>query len=308
MPSHHFETVDVFTTQRFGGNPLAVFPDAARLSDRQMQQLATEFNLSETTFVLPPADDRHTARVRIFNRSHEMPFAGHPMVGTAFVLARRAAHRCDRFQFEVPAGVVTVRLSYAGDDVQGAEIDAPQPLTLGVTLEAAAIAGCVGLRPQDVLVAHHPPTLATVGNTYVIAEVEAARLEAAVPDLAGFRRLLDATAGLDGRFSLYLYARTGEAALAARMFAPLVGTYEDPATGSAATPLAALLLSLSGRERAAFDIHQGVTMGRPSLLRATAWRAPDGIRASVGGACVPVLAGEATVEPDQPGPPQSAAG
>ncbi|MBP7779232.1 MAG: PhzF family phenazine biosynthesis protein [Acidobacteria bacterium] len=298
MPTHHFETVDVFTAQRFGGNPLAVFPDAARLSDRQMQQLATEFNLSETTFVLPPAQSGHTARVRIFNRTHEMPFAGHPMVGTAFVLARGGAHGRDRYQFEVPAGVVTVRLSYADGQVQGAEIDAPQALALGVTLDPAEIARCVGLLPGDVSVSHHPPTLATVGNTYVIAEVEAARLDAAVPDLARFRRLLDQSPGLAGRFSLYLYARTGESTLAARMFAPLVGTHEDPATGSAATPLAALLLSLSARERAAFDIHQGVKMGRPSLLRATAWRSPDGIRASVGGACVPVLVGEAMLDAD----------
>lgn len=90
MPTYHFETLDVFTSERFGGNPLAVFPEASGLTDRQMQQLATEFNLSETTFVLPPEQPGHTARVRIFNRSHEMPFAGHPTVGTAFVLARAA--------------------------------------------------------------------------------------------------------------------------------------------------------------------------------------------------------------------------
>lgn len=295
MPAYHFETLDVFTSERFGGNPLAVFPEASGLTDRQMQQLATEFNLSETTFVLPAEQPGHTARVRIFNRSHEMPFAGHPTVGTAFVLARRSAALHERFAFEVPAGVVTVRLSYTGDQVQGAEIDAPQPLTLGVTLAAADIAGCVGLGADDVLVHAHPPTLATVGNTYVIAEVAPARLDVAVPDLAHFRRLLDATPGLDGRFSLYLYARTGTATLAARMFAPLVGTYEDPATGSAATPLAALLLSLGHDDRAAVEIHQGVKMGRPSLLCASAWRAADGIRASVGGMCVPVLTGEVTL-------------
>lgn len=291
MPTFQFETVDVFTSQRFGGNPLAVFPEAAGLTDQQMQQLATEFNLSETTFVLPPADPAHTARVRIFNRSHEMPFAGHPMVGTACVLAQRASARHDTFRFEVPAGLVTVRLSYDSDGVRGAEIDAPQTLSTGVVLAAADIAACVGLVEQDVRVSAHPPLLATVGNTYVIAEVAPARLDDAVPDLAQFRRVLDATPGLSGRFSLYLYARTAEGALAARMFAPLVGTFEDPATGSAATPLAALLLSLSREESAAFAIRQGVKMGRPSLLLASARRAPDGIRASVGGSSVPVLSG-----------------
>lgn len=295
MPTFQFETVDVFTSQRFGGNPLAVFPEASGLTDQQMQQLAAEFNLSETTFVLPPADAAHSARVRIFNRSHEMPFAGHPMVGTACVLARRASTRPERLVFEVPAGLVTVRLSYDADGVQGAEIDAPQPLTTGVVLAAADIAACVGLAVDDVRVSAHPPLLATVGNTYVIAEVAPARLDDAVPDLAQFRRVLDATPGLAGRFSLYLYARTGEGTLAARMFAPLVGTFEDPATGSAATPLAALLLSLSGDEGNAVDIHQGVKMGRPSLLRASARRTPDGIRARVAGSCVPVLSGTARV-------------
>lgn len=295
MPTFQFETVDVFTSQRFGGNPLAVFPEASGLTDQQMQQLAAEFNLSETTFVLPPADAAHSARVRIFNRSHEMPFAGHPMVGTACVLARRASTRPDRLVFEVPAGLVTVRLSYDADGVQGAEIDAPQPLTTGVVLAAADIAACVGLAVDDVRVSAHPPLLATVGNTYVIAEVAPARLDDAVPDLAQFRRVLDATPGLAGRFSLYLYARTGDGTLAARMFAPLVGTFEDPATGSAATPLAALLLSLSGDEGNAVDIHQGVKMGRPSLLRASARRTPDGIRARVAGSCVPVLSGTARV-------------
>ena len=91
MRTWPFVTLDVFTDQRFGGNPLAVFPDARGLSDAEMQALAAEFNLSETTFVLPPEDPANTARVRIFNRTAEMPFAGHPNVGTGFVLADRAA-------------------------------------------------------------------------------------------------------------------------------------------------------------------------------------------------------------------------
>lgn len=91
MPTFSFVTVDVFTDRRFGGNPLAVFPDARGMSDADMQSLAAEFNLSETTFVLPPADPANTARVRIFNRKSEMPFAGHPNVGTGWVLARQAA-------------------------------------------------------------------------------------------------------------------------------------------------------------------------------------------------------------------------
>lgn len=293
MPTYHFETVDVFTTRRFGGNPLAVFPRAEGIDPGDMQRLAAELNLSETTFVLPPEEPGHSARVRIFNRSHEMPFAGHPMVGTAFVLARMANEPPASLSFEVPAGIVEVRLESRGGEVSGAVIDAPQPLTLGIELPPAEIAGCVGLDAEEVLVTHHPPLLATVGNTYVIAEVTAAGLDRALPELAAFRKVRDGHPGLAGRFSLYLYTRR-EATFGARMFAPLAGTFEDPATGSAATPLAALLLSLSGGEAASFEIHQGVQMGRPSLLEAKAWRTPAGIRASVGGSCVPVFRGEVT--------------
>jgi trans-2,3-dihydro-3-hydroxyanthranilate isomerase len=294
MAEYSFETVDVFTNQRFGGNPLAVFHDARGISDPDLQRLAAELNLSETTFVLPPVDAANTARVRIFNRNHEMPFAGHPMVGTAYVLARRMKEAANSLRFEVPAGLVTVRLTRRDGEIEGAVIEAPQPLTMGVEVPADEIAESVGIGDADIGVSNHTPTLASVGNTYVIAEVTETGLDAALPNLAIFRRILESHAGLNGRFSLYLYSRRGNV-LSARMFAPIVGTWEDPATGSAATPLAALLLSLSGRDRDSYEIRQGVKMGRPSLLMAEAWRGPDGIRASVGGTCVPVLKGEATL-------------
>ena len=293
MRTFAFETVDVFTSQRFGGNPLAVFPDATGLTDGDMQQLAAEFNLSETTFVLPPSDPAHTARVRIFNRSHEMPFAGHPMVGTAFVLASRTSGAPETFTFEVPAGLVRIRLTRDGGAVTGAEIDAPQPLVTGVTLAADDVAASIGIAPGEVVTTAHPPIFATVGNTYVIAEVTHEALRRATPDLAVFRRVLATTPGLGHRYSLYVYARRDASSVESRMFAPIVGTWEDPATGSAATPLAALLLSIAGGDALAVDIHQGITMGRPSLLRASAYRAADGIRARVGGACVAVCRGTA---------------
>ena len=100
MPTYDFVTLDVFTDRRFGGNQLAVFPDARGLSDADMQSLAAEFNLSETTFVLPPEDPAHTARVRIFNRTAEMPFAGHPNVGTGYVLADLGRDKDSVLMFE----------------------------------------------------------------------------------------------------------------------------------------------------------------------------------------------------------------
>ncbi|MGK7866053.1 PhzF family phenazine biosynthesis protein [Falsiroseomonas sp. E2-1-a20] len=285
MRRYDFVTVDVFTDRRFGGNPLAVFPDARGMTTAEMQALAAEFNLSETTFVLPPSDPANTAQVRIFTRTREMPFAGHPNVGTGFVLADRAVGGVLRF--EEIAGLVEVRLQ---DGVT--TIAAPQPLTLGAEFPAATIALCAGLEPWEVVTDRHAPVLASVGNPFVLAEVEPAALGRAAPDFAAFRAALAAAPALEGRLALYLYARDG-AGVRTRMFAPLGGTLEDAATGSAATPLAALLLHLSGDAEGAWDITQGVEMGRPSLLRTTARRGSDGIRATVGGGCVPVLRGEA---------------
>lgn len=294
MRTYSFVTVDVFTSTRFGGNPLAVFPDASGMSDAEMQSLAAEFNLSETTFVLPPDDPAHTARVRIFTRTREMPFAGHPNVGTAYVLAQQGRDRNGKLLFEELAGLVEIDVERDGSGAPiGATIAAPQPLSLGPDLPLEAIAACASLTPADIRVGAHTPVGASLGNPFVIAEVEPAALSRATPDFPSFRRIVEQTPALNGRLGLYLYAHAGEGSVQARMFAPLGGTIEDPATGSAAGPLGALLLSLSDAPELRLDIHQGVAMGRPSLLRVVARRGADGIRATIAGQCVPVLRGEA---------------
>ncbi|MDB5411850.1 MAG: Phenazine biosynthesis protein PhzF [Rubritepida sp.] len=289
--AYRFVTLDVFTGTRFGGNQLAVFPNAQGISDAEMQSLAAEFNLSETTFVLPPADAANTARVRIFNRVSEMPFAGHPNVGTGFVLADWA--RGGLLKFEEIAGLVEVRVERdAAGAATGTTIAAPQPLQLGREMPAALVAGCVGLPEDAVLTAAHQPVLASVGNSFVIAEVTSEALSRAAPDLGRFRAAHQGypDAG-PNRLPLYLYAHSGAGTVRARMFSPLSGTVEDAATGSAATPLAALLLSLTSAESGAWDVTQGVEMRRPSLLRTTARRSPQGILATVGGSCVMVFEG-----------------
>ncbi|MEQ1617297.1 MAG: PhzF family phenazine biosynthesis protein [Terricaulis sp.] len=286
-----FETVDVFTERRFGGNPLAVFTDARGLSDADMQALAFEFNLSETTFVLPPADPANSARIRIFNRTAEMAFAGHPSIGTAYVLARAGKSYGDRLRLEAPAGVIAVDIEREAGAVVGGKITAPRPLTLGRTFAPELVAPCIGLAPEAVNTRAHPPMLCSVGNPYIIVEIAPADLARGAPDLVAFRAAYDGGADLLERFSLYVYARDGEV-VRARMFAPLSGTWEDAATGSAATPLAALLLHLSGGEHIAFDIRQGEHMNRPSLLRAGAHRTEAGIVATVAGRCVSVFKGE----------------
>jgi trans-2,3-dihydro-3-hydroxyanthranilate isomerase len=290
MRSFSFVTVDVFTDRRFGGNPLAVFPDAQGLSDGEMQSLAAEFNLSETTFVLPPQDAANTARVRIFNRRSEMPFAGHPNVGTGWVLAERGRARNGVLRFEEIAGLVQVCV-----DSGFVTIAAPQPLSLGPEMPVELLAGCVGLAAGDVIVAAHRPVSASVGNSFVVAEVTGEALTRATPDISRFREAAKVyTAMGPNRLPLYLYAHDGER-LRARMFSPLSGTVEDPATGSAATPLAGLLLSLTDDTERRYAITQGVEMGRSSLLMCSARRATDGISASVGGGCVPVLKGEVSL-------------
>lgn len=296
MRRYEFQTLDVFTSVRFGGNPLAVFPDAEGLTDAEMQSLAAEMNLSETTFVLPAEDPANDARVRIFNRTAEMPFAGHPNVGTAFVLARAGREGGEGFRFEEPAGLVEVRLLREDGEVTGAELDAPQPLSLLGEIPAGDIAACLGLDPGEVITARHAPVRASVGVEFVLAEVAEDALPRAAPDLAAFRRGASAAVGGDGdRFSIFFYSRPAEGPLRARMFAPLSGTWEDPATGSAQATLAALLLSLGDESAMAYDAVQGVEMNRPSRLRLSAWSKGAAVHAAVGGTCVPVFSGYVTL-------------
>lgn len=283
-----FETVDVFTDRRFGGNPLAVFPDAGGLDDAEMQAIAREFNLSETTFVLPPRDPAHTAAVRIFTPATELDFAGHPNVGTALVLAARMTPRPDRLVFEEKAGLVPIRLDWSGPPT--ATLDAPRPLARGAAIPAELVARCVGLDAAEIVMGAHAPVIAGVGTDFVIAQVTASGLAAAVPDVGMMREAARRFPVRPIGFPVHLYVREG-AVLRTRMFSPLSGIQEDPATGSANVALAALLLELDGGAELCLTIHQGVEMGRPSLMHAQARRRPDGVRASIGGGAVSVMRG-----------------
>lgn len=294
MAEHEFFTVDVFTARRFGGNPLAVFPTAEGIDDATMQALAAELNYSETSFVLPPDDPANTARVRIFNRTAEMPFAGHPNVGTAFVLASLGVAPGPTLRFEEMAGLVDVRLIETEGKLLGAEIDAPQPFSLEEELPVEAIAACVSLAPAVIVTARHRPVRASVGADFVLVEVRADAVGRAAPDIGACRRLAGRCAGVNGRLSILLYALDG-GNVRARMFAPLAGTWEDPATGSANAALAALRLHLSGGHELSYEVVQGVEMGRESHLSLRAWRGSDGIRASVGGSCVSMFRGSVSL-------------
>jgi trans-2,3-dihydro-3-hydroxyanthranilate isomerase len=298
MPSFDFVTVDVFTEQRFGGNPLAVFPDARGLTDAQMQSIAAEFNLSETTFVLPPDNPQHHAKVRIFTPRYEMPFAGHPNVGTGFVLAGLRDDPPEHFVFEETAGLVRVHILRGPDKaISGARISAPHSLSIDIDVPVGVVAACSSLRSGDFLTTSHTPLVASVGTPFVIAEVTGVEaLSRASPDIAAFRDAITGFPEMAGRFALHLYARRdGDATrLRTRMFAPLGGVLEDPATGSANAALAALLTSLAPGENVDlhYDIQQGVEMGRPSQIIASSRKTAEGpVEAAVAGSCVYVMQG-----------------
>jgi trans-2,3-dihydro-3-hydroxyanthranilate isomerase len=290
-------TVDVFTDRALGGNPLAVVLDAGGLSTGQMQAIATEFNYSETTFVLPPRDRAHDAEVRIFTPVRELPFAGHPNVGTAFVLAQLSNEPKPRLLFEEKAGLVPVAIVREQGRVVSAELTAPQPLSRVAQLSAADVAACISLTAEDVTVDRHAPEVVGVGTPFVVVEIRSRdAVRRAKPDAAAFGRVLPR----DGAFAVYFYTRDVPAsedpcALQARMFFPgASGLIEDPATGSATVAAAALLADLDpardGERR--LTIGQGFDMGRPSILLTRVRKEGGGIHsAHVGGSCVQMMEG-----------------
>jgi trans-2,3-dihydro-3-hydroxyanthranilate isomerase len=280
-----FQTVDVFTDRKFGGNPLAVIPDAQGLSSEQMQLIAAEFNLAETTFVLPPKDPKNTAHVRIFTPKAEMPFAGHPNVGTAFVLARMGRSG-ERFVFEEKAGLVPLDLTRENGTVVAARLAAPQPLSLGETVSPEIVAQAAGLKASDII---GEPVIASTGNNFLFAELRSREtLKAASYNTEVFRKHLP----MERTVGVHLYV-TG-ADIQSRMFAPLFGVPEDPATGSANVTLIGLLALRDPRPdlRLSRTIGQGVDMGRPSVLEAAAEKKAGKVVATyIGGRCVPMLSG-----------------
>ncbi|MBX5164046.1 MULTISPECIES: PhzF family phenazine biosynthesis protein [unclassified Rhizobium] len=302
MDTLSYVTVDVFTSTRFEGNPLAVISDARGLTDAAMQKIATEFNYSEVTFVLPPEDPENSARVRIFTPTMEVPFAGHPNVGTAYVLGQRTAifgkPVGEKLRFEEKAGIVEVSLKRNNGRIEATAIRAPQPLAIGETIAEETIAGCVSLEPGVVVSTVHAPVFASVGLNFAVAELDGLEaLAAARPNLTGFQAAAgrQTTSGHD--FSLFLYVRASDDpwTIRARMFAPLDNVPEDPATGSASAALGAYLVSLAPAAdmNVRITVEQGVEMGRRSVITLDVVKS-GGIVTDVviSGRCVSVMRGE----------------
>ena len=261
---------DVFTNQRFGGNALAVLPDAQGLSSEQMQQIAREFNFSESTFVLPPEQGKDK-RVRIFTPTTEVPFAGHPNVGTAFALSQSGLlgklGESNEVVFEEQAGIVPVRVE-SRDQGIWCELKAPEALSLGDAVSLELVSQVLSLPESAIETKNHPPQVASVGLPFLMVELKSRQhLEAARVHGPSMDQLV--AQGVTPDVHLYVKSQD-DFDIRARMFAPLDGVPEDPATGSANCALVGLLTHISEASEGQFSwrIAQGVEMGRPSVLEA----------------------------------------
>ena len=267
-----YHILDVFTNQRFGGNPLAVVLGADGLDPTRMQTIAREFNLSETVFVLKPQNAAHTARVRIFTPAIEMPFAGHPTVGTAALLAQLKSPEPSGngdalIVLEEGIGPVRVGVRLRPGAAPFAEFDAPKlPQESGSLPPADRLAAAVGLIPGEIGFENHRPTRLVAGNAFAFVPV--ATLEAMA------KARVSSThwgAAFQGGIGAFLYCRQTvhtTSAFHARMFAPEHGVAEDPATGSEAVGLAGVVHRFDALPDGLHKrtIEQGFEMGRPSLI------------------------------------------
>ncbi|MFN7400668.1 MAG: PhzF family phenazine biosynthesis protein [Sandaracinobacter sp.] len=275
MTGFPFQIVDVFTDRPLAGNQLAVVTDARGLETAAMQAIAREFNFAETSFLLPPQDAANDAEVRIFTPAEEMPFAGHPNVGTAFVAARLdtlfGKPVADQLRFEEKAGLVRLELLRERGTVTGARCRAPRTLSIGAGVEPRTVAELADLAESDILTGRFGPSFASVGAEFLFAEVTADALERAQPVASAFQAHEGRIGQTTGLLGLHLHSRDANdpTRLDVRMFAPLSGIAEDPATGAAAAALGAFLNSLSPGETR-FTLAQGRHIGRSSTIRVDA--------------------------------------
>ena len=294
-----FEQVDVFTNSPFSGNPLCVVPDGTGLSTEQMQAIAREMNLSETTFVLPPTDPQAAYWMRIFTPAKEIPFAGHPSVGTAFVMASAG-----RFPLREPVtriyqqvGIGTLPLDIEVADGRPGRVIMTQgkPHFGAVLRDWSPIAEALGLDASTLAKSALPAQVVSTGLAHLMVPLPdldtAGRLR---PNFALLDSLLQTTNAL-GCFVFCLQATAPDTLAHARMFAPGAGVPEDPATGSAAGPLGAYLAvhGVLPKNQTWFVLEQGIEMGRPSRLWVEVVRDATGMPKTlrVGGTTVPVIRG-----------------
>ncbi len=258
-----YRVVDVFTKHPLEGNPLAVFPDGRGVDDHTMQGIARELNLSETVFVLPSTRPDCAARLRIFTPMREIPFAGHPTVGAAYVLMDESLVDRNTPHFHVEEGVGPVPVRVEPGDAPLIWLTTP-PIEAGPVFDPALCADVLGLRAEDL--AGAPPQLFSAGNpTIFVALKNRDAVDRAALDSSGMKRLRGT---LTQPLCVFVFSAIAEGAWS-RMFAPDHGIIEDPATGSSTGPLAAYMIRnglASGSGGSGFVSEQGTKMGRRSLL------------------------------------------
>ena len=295
-------TLDVFTDKRFGGNPLAVVLDAEPLTSEQMQKIAREFNYSETTFVLPPEDDSHHARVRIFTPERELAFAGHPNIGTAWALARHCYGTQTSLLFEELAGLVRVDVNLVDGKPDYAELTTPQTVMYGSELASAAhqklLCEALTIDASDLCTGNHFPRNASTGLEFHFVELKSlSALSRIKIDSAKWQEYTEQSKC----FAVHLYTRATQRRdidICCRMFATLGDIREDPATGSANCALAGLLAHLDPQHTGhyVYRIAQGVEMGRPSALTARVQKIAGAVtQIKIGGKAVPMMQGKITL-------------
>lgn len=298
MTALPFATCDVFTDTPYAGNPLAIVEGADALTTEQMQAIAREFNLSETIFVQAPDDPGHSARVRIFFPTAEIPFAGHPTIGCAIHLARRrnaGPDWDDRITLEEVAGLVPVTVTCREGRIR-AEFTAPQlPTPMGGDTSAELIGPALGLSAGQVGYGHHVPRVWKAGPDFLFVPLAGPHaLAAAKPTGAAWTELSRNT-----NESVFLYTPAGDGSFRTRMFAPDHGVPEDPATGSASAIFAAQLLAggdLAPEGTTTFRLIQGVEMGRPSDIGLSVDCTGGKITAiRIAGGAVPIMSGQVLV-------------
>jgi trans-2,3-dihydro-3-hydroxyanthranilate isomerase len=290
----NFVTLDVFTDRRFAGNPLAVVLDPDGLDTAAMQAIAREFNHPETVFVFPPAERAHRARVRIFTPARELPFAGHPTVGTAVLLGLRDGAAAGReIVLEEGIGAVRCVLEAGAGDAGRVRFALPQlPAEVGAAPDNATIAAALGIAAAEIGFEGFQPSRWSAGNPFTFVPLAGLAVMARCnPDRPDF----GAAFGAGGA---YLFCReTVEPghAFHARMFAPAMGVREDPATGSAAAAFVGVLGPHVGDGAHTLAIEQGYEMGRPSLIQlAMTMQAGKLVSAAIAGDAVIVT--EGTIE------------
>jgi trans-2,3-dihydro-3-hydroxyanthranilate isomerase len=303
MPEVRFLHYDVFTSRRFEGNQLAVFPDARGIDALTMQAVAREMNFSESTFVLPAERPDTDARMRIFTPGNELPMAGHPTIGSTFALAHEGviAPARDRFVFGLGVGPTPVELQWKNQTLAFAWMDQRPPDVRRATASSEELTRAIGVEHDAFLATHLPVEEISCGVPFVFLPLATrAAVDAAEPDAAALRKVRSAFNGNDiGAFVFTTDGDDDDVTVYSRMFAPAFGIVEDPATGGASGPLGCYLVrhELVARERANRIVSlQGVKMGRPSHIHiAIEFSDPSTItRVQVGGEAV--LVGEGTLQ------------